>query len=98
MIYKTFKDKNVLIISGLTILFLILRLAVLFSSLDKIYESEELYSGTIAREIIQGPLIPLWEYLDYKVEYFPGGTLVVGILAVPFFLLFGQTYIALKLV
>ena len=80
------------------LVFLALRLAVLFSYLDGLYEPEELYRGTIAREIIHGPLMPLWEYLDYKVEYFPGGTLVVGFLAVPFFLLFGETYIALKLV
>ena len=82
----------------LVILFLTLRLSVLFSYMDKLYEEEELYRGTIAREIIRGPLIPLGEYLDYKVEYFPGGTLVVGILAVPFFLLFGPSYISLKLV
>jgi len=84
------------LLAGLVLAFLALRLAVLFSSLDELYEEEELYRGTVAKEIIQGPLIPLWEYLDYRVEYFPGGTLVVGILAVPFFLLFGQTYIALK--
>lgn len=78
--------------------FLIFRLAVLFTAIDELYEEEELYRGTIAREIIQGPLIPLWEYIDYQVEYFPGGTLVVGMLAVPFFMLFGQTYISLKLV
>lgn len=82
----------------LVLVFLTLRLAVLFSYLDKLYEEEELYRGTVAREIIRGPLIPLWEYLDYQVEYFPGGTLVVGILAAPFFMLFGQTYISLKLV
>ncbi len=87
-----------MVLALLIILFLIIRLAVLFTALDKLYEPEELYRGTIAREIIHGPLIPLWDYLDYKVEYFPGGTLVVGILAVPFFFLFGQTYIALKLV
>ena len=86
------------LLAGLALAFLALRLAVLFSSLDELYEEEELYRGTVAKEIIQGPLISLWEYLDYRVEYFPGGTLVVGILAVPFFLLFGQTYIALKLV
>ncbi len=86
------------VILVLSSVFLILRLAVLFSQIDNLYEEEELYRGTIAREIIQGPLIPLWEYLDYQVEYFPGGTLVVGVLAVPFFLLFGQTYISLKLV
>lgn len=78
--------------------FLTLRLAVLFSYMDKLYEEEELYRGTVAREIIRGPLIPLWEYLDYQVEYFPGGTLVVGMLAAPLFMLFGQTYISLKLV
>lgn len=82
----------------LGLFFLIFRLAVLFTALDELYEEEELYRGTIAREIVQGPLIPLWEYLDYQVEYFPGGTLVVGMLAVPFFMLFGQTYISLKLV
>src|SRR3989338_1911295 len=95
---RYFKNRKLIIFLGLIGLFMVLRHLVLFSSLDKIYESEELYRGTIAREIIQGPLIPLWEYLDYKVEYFPGGVLTVGILAVPFFLLFGPTYIALKLV
>jgi hypothetical protein len=75
-----------------------MRLSVLFSYLNNLYEPEELYRGTIAEEIIKGPAIPLWEYLDYRVEYFPGGVLTTGILAVPFFLLFGPTYIALKLV
>lgn len=92
------RNKLILPIFILSLLLLISRLSVLFSYLDGLYETEELYRGTIAREIIRGPLLPLWEYLDYRVEYFPGGTLVVGILAVPFFLLFGQTYIALKLV
>lgn len=97
---KTSSQRNKLIlpIFILSLLLLISRLSVLFSCLDGLYETEELYRGTIAREIIRGPLLPLWEYLDYRVEYFPGGTLVVGVLAVPFFLLFGQTYIALKLV
>ncbi len=90
--------KNAVILSGLIGLFLIFRLAVLLSYSNRLYELEELYRGTIAKEVIHGPLMPLWEYLDFKVEYFPGGTLVVGILAVPFFLLFGPTYVSLKLV
>jgi|GEM_PF-3317285 hypothetical protein len=90
--------KSIIIITGLTVLFLAMRLLVLFSYLNRLYEPEELYRGTITREIIKGPLMSPWEYLDYKVDYFPGGTLVVGILAVPFFLLFGHTYISLKLV
>jgi len=85
-------------ILGLALVFFALRLCVLFSALDGIYEPEELYRGTVAKEIIEGAHIPLWDYLDYKTEYFPGGTLVVGFMAAPLFLLFGQTYIALKLV
>lgn len=82
----------------IALVFFALRLCVLFSALDGIYEPEELYRGTVAKEIIEGAHIPLWDYLDYKTEYFPGGTLVVGLMAAPLFLLFGQTYIALKLV
>ena len=92
------KRKGLIILFFLIGLFLFFRLLVLFTYSNRLYELEELYRGTIAREIIHGPLIPLWEYLDFKVEYFPGGTLVVGILAVPFFLLFGETYFSLKLV
>ncbi len=92
------KNDNLFILGVLILMFLSLRLLVLFTYMDKLYDPEELYQGTIAREIIKGPLISLWEYLDYRVEYFPGGALTVGILAAPYFLLFGQTYIALKLV
>ncbi|TBR17304.1 hypothetical protein EPO66_03005 [bacterium] len=98
MIISNKFKKNVLILCALAGLFLILRLAVLLSYSNRLYELEELYRGTIGKEIIHGPLMPLWEYLDFKVEYFPGGTIVVGILAVPFFLLFGPTYVSLKLV
>lgn len=92
------KRKGIVILFSLVCLFLVFRLLVLFTYSNRLYELEELYRGTVAREIIHGPLIPLWEYLDFKVEYFPGGTLVAGILAVPFFLLFGETYFSLKLV
>jgi hypothetical protein len=92
-------SKPLLLIAALSCLFLALRFCVLLSSLNRLYETEELYRGTVAREMMSAkPLIPLLDYLDYKVEYFPGGTLVVGLLAVPFFVLFGQTYVALKLV
>lgn len=89
-------DKYILVVLIFT--FLILRFLVLFSYPNGLYATEEFYSGTLAREIIQGSLIPVWNYLDYKTEYFSGGVLTVGILTVPFFLLFGSTYIALKLV
>lgn len=98
MMHLASKYKGILIIVGLIFLFLTLRLTVLFSYLESLYDQEEFYLGTIAREVIQGPIISLWDYLDYKVEYVSGGVLTAGVMAVPFFLLFGQTYISLKLV
>lgn len=92
-------DRKRWIFPVLVLALLLFRLAVLLTTCDWLYEPEELYRGTIAHEIASGRLIlPLWEYLDYKVEYFPGGTLVVGALAAPLFLLFGHTYVSLKLV
>jgi hypothetical protein len=92
------RKNNIFMFLSLISLFIVIRLAVLFSYTDRLYETEELYHGTITHEIITGSVMPLWEYLDYKVEYFPGGSLTAGILAVPFFLILGHTYVALKLV
>lgn|GEM_PF-6893351 len=75
--------------------FLLTRIIVLLTSIDVLFNSEDLSMGAVAREIISGAHLPLFEYsyLTYS-----GGMLVVGILAVPFFLVFGPTYFALKLV
>ena len=78
----------------LSTLFFLLGLSVLFTSMYKLYDEEELYIGTIAKELIEGPILPLFDYQAYRIQ---GGTLVSGILAVPFFLLFGQSYFSLKL-
>ena len=82
----------------LVLSFLALRLGTLLTSVE--YTSgywyiEELYQGTIAKELIEGLKVPLW---DYKPEYYHGGCLWVGGLAIPFFLLFGPNLFALKLV
>lgn len=84
-----------LVLTGLVALFLIIRLAILFASIDKIHFEEELFRGNIARELIAGPILPLF---DYQRSEYEGGSLVMGVLAVPFFLLFGQTVFSLKLV
>jgi len=55
----------------------------------------ELFNGTIAREILKGGKMPLF---DYHADPYAGGTLITGILAVPFFILFGSSYFSLKLV
>src|SRR3989339_1297034 len=75
--------------------FLLSRLVVVFTAIDELYNSEDLAMGVAAKEVIKGASLPLFEYqyLNYS-----GGTLIVGLMAVPFFLLFGPNYLALKLV
>jgi hypothetical protein len=90
------KDKGkyrVLII--LVMFFLMVRLPILITSIDRIHFDEELYRGNIAKELISGPILP---FFDYQRSEYEGGSLIMGILAVPFFILFGQTVFSLKLV
>lgn len=55
---------------------------------------EELVRGSAAQDLIDGPLLP---FQDYQVNDFSGGSLVVALLAVPFFWVFGPTIVALRL-
>ena len=73
-------------LTGLLLLYLTVRLVILFSAIDKVHLDEELYRGNIAKEVISGPVLP---FLDYQRSEYEGGTLVMGLLAVPFFLIFG---------
>ncbi len=56
---------------------------------------DELYRGTIAQEIVTGLKMP---FVEYRADDYSGGSLVVGPLAAIFFLFFGPTVFALKLV
>lgn len=77
-------------------MFLALRAGILFTDFDSVaMTSYELYPmGTLPSILIEGGIgIPLSSYYDNA-----GGQLLVGLLAVPMYVLFGQTYLALKLV
>ncbi|MCX5692530.1 MAG: glycosyltransferase family 39 protein [Candidatus Omnitrophica bacterium] len=80
---------------GLTLLYLLVRLLVLFCAIDLVSLDEELYRGNISKELISGQAFP---FFDYQRSEYEGGSLVSGILAVPFFLLFGDKLISLKFV
>ena len=58
------------------------------------FKPEELDNGTVAIDVLEGPIVPL---IDYQHAPYFGGSLVVGILAIPFFALLGPTLVALKL-
>src|SRR5688572_23678637 len=55
---------------------------------------EEWTRGDVAMELLDGPLLSL---IDYQYAHFFGGSLVSGVVAAPFFALFGPTLWALKL-
>ncbi len=79
---------------AILLLFIGLRVCVLLSSGTHASEGEELYRGTIGREIIEGLKMPIW---DYQADHYSGGSVLAGLAAVPFFLLFGPTMFSLKL-
>jgi len=76
-------------------MFLVLRLGNLLTAVESVSWTEELYEGTLAKELIEGLKTSLW---NYQATDFGPGSLFVGILAVPLFLLFGPSLFALKLV
>src|ERR1700741_3572580 len=56
---------------------------------------EEATRGSVALEIVRGPLLPV---LDYQYATFFGGSTVVAVLAAPLFAVFGPRLWALKAV
>jgi len=70
------------------------RLLVLTTGLDSVYFDEELSTGLIGVHLIDGLRLP---FLDYQIAPHLGGTLLIGALSAPLFLLFGEHLLALKL-
>lgn len=87
------RKNTIIILSSLVLLFLAFRLAMIFTSIDHEFFEEELFRSNIAKELISGPLLP---FFDYQRSEYEGGSLVAGLVIVPFFLLFGPTLLACK--
>lgn len=86
------------VVGGLLLLFVATRLVYLLlidpARLLEQAGEEELYRGTIARELVNGLRLP---FIEYRADDYSGGSLVIGAVAAGFFLLFGPTVLALKL-
>jgi hypothetical protein len=84
-------------LSGLLLLFVASRLLYLVL-IDPghlvLYGGEELYRGVIAQELTTGLKLP---FIEYRADNYSGGSLVIGVLAAGFFVLFGSTVFSLKL-
>src|SRR5690349_8937401 len=83
------------IFAGLFMTFILLRMLNLLTAVESFREEEELYRGTIAQEIIRGLPTSLW---NYQADEYSSGSIVIGLVAVPFFKFLGPSLLALKLV
>lgn len=73
----------------------LLRLVLIHANMPAILYWEEPYRLVIATEILGGPRLPLWEY---QADHYQGGSLAVGLLALPLVAVAGASLETLKLV
>jgi 4-amino-4-deoxy-L-arabinose transferase-like glycosyltransferase len=81
-------------LAGLLVIFLILRTLILFSSVSNLIFHQELCIGTLTEMLTKNTHLPVFSCLD---KYRWGGA-IIGIVAVPFFRLFGDSLLILRLV
>ncbi len=86
---------DVLVLLGLSAVFLALRLGVLLTSVESVTYGTEIDLGTIARELIRGLRVP---FSYFQMDNYSGESFVLGPMAVPFFKIFGPTLFAIKMV
>lgn len=72
----------------------VLRLVLVHASMSEILNWEEPYRLIIATELLEGPQ---WALADYQADAYQGGSLAMGVLAVPFVAALGPSYETLKL-
>ncbi len=71
---------------------ILLRLIFLLFS-EYVYDEEEYKTGSIAALVMDGPTLPI---LEYQPGDYEGGTLFFGLATIPFFYVFGKTFVGLK--
>ncbi len=78
----------------LLLILLVVRLLFVFSNFENLSWFEESYNGGIAVEILNGLKMPLF---FYQHQPYAPGAMIMGIAAVPFYWLFGESYLSLKM-
>lgn len=87
-------NKNTAYLCILIIFYLVIRLVILFFGTKEIYYGDEIYGGAIAMELIKGPVLP---FFDYPFSKYSGSQYLAPFLPIPFFIVFGPSYISFKL-
>jgi len=93
---KTIFNKNSSILTILIICFLLLRLSLLLTDINHLEMDEEAVCGVLAHEVMSNNI--KLSILDYQHMPYCGDSLIVSFIAIPFFLIFGSSIIALKLI
>ena len=89
------KVKIRIILFCIVIFCLSVKLPIIFTSTAKLFHAEETFTGVIAKELLLGPSQGIFEYQHPPIF---GGVLFSGIITVPFFILFGDSIVSVKLV
>jgi len=76
--------------------FCLLKITQLLTATESFIAYEETTNGCLANDILSGKL--LMGIFNYQAYPHSGGTLIYGLIAVPFFALFGKSIISLKLI
>lgn len=87
--------KNKIVFTSLISLFVLLRLIIILTSVEKVSYSEELYRGAIAKTWLEGARYAL---NDLQPDPYSGGSVIEGMLAIPFFNALSPSLFALKMV
>ena len=88
-------SKSIKILLILCIIYILFRLTILFTS-PYIFNSEETRMGLIAKEIMGGSKIPIFEY-QYLFVPHQGGLIINSLFIIPLFYIFGEHAISIKL-
>ncbi len=66
---------------------------IFFGFSEYVYDEEEYKTGSIAALVMDGPKLPI---LEYQPGDYEGGTLFFGLATIPFFAIFGKSFVGLK--
>jgi 4-amino-4-deoxy-L-arabinose transferase-like glycosyltransferase len=89
-----FETRDYFALAALLGIFLVTRLAWLAWNPQSVAYFEETHRWMVAHEWLHGAALPL---LDYQADHYQGGSLVMALLTVPYFALFGESLLVLKL-
>jgi hypothetical protein len=84
-----------IVLTVFIIIYVLLRLLLVSSRRDAIFDNTEFFSGTIAMELIHGASLPVKNLFPDDHNF---GSVVNGILIVPFYLFFGPSAASAKMV